>query len=553
MAGKRIILGSMVVLLLFLGLVGDSGALTAADVLVVYNENFPGSREVAEYYLRRRDVPRSNLLGLALPETESISREEFETRLLAPLRVALRKLKKRGRKPIVLLVHGVPLLVRRPSGGRDDGEYRRLIRGKLRELGPLVRRLAGRLDALSKGEQARVREEEREDDLDAPAVLKLARESIIRALKSGAGRRLSPREKLSDEAREIQAIVLRLVGISRLAKNIEQQVENGALGLTEVLGNNALLKGSALLEGQLVRVAFQGVFRGNALDVASTVRASRGLLGELSFWYGLQAQGDSMKESAASVDSELGLAPALGGYRLGGWLPNPFSERFDRVLGIGRLRDARVMVARLDGPTAALARRLVDDALFAEKNGLEGVFYIDARGEGVEKLQAAYRRYDEYLLRLYDLLKKYGRMPVVLDKRPAVFAAGSCPRAALYCGWYSLGKYVAAFQWRRGAVGFHVASGEAVTLRRANSEAWCKRMIEEGVAATLGPVREPYLQSFPRPDRFFPLLMSAKLCLIEVYYRTIPYLSWQQVLIGDPLYNPFRSRPALREGWEKEE
>jgi len=133
----------------------------------------------------------------------------------------------------------------------------------------------------------------------------------------------------------------------------------------------------------------------------------------------------------------------------------------------------------------------------------------------------------------------------VFDNQPGLFPSGACPNAALYCGWYSLANYIDAFGWQKGAVGFHVASSEASTLRRPESNVWCKRMIEEGVAATLGPVEEPYLASFPLPDIFFPLLMSGKLSLLEVYFRSIPYLSWRQVLIGDPLYMPFKKRPAI--------
>jgi hypothetical protein len=61
----------------------------------------------------------------------------------------------------------------------------------------------------------------------------------------------------------------------------------------------------------------------------------------------------------------------------------------------------------------------------------------------------------------------------------------------------------------------------------------------------LGPVAEPYLQSFPLPDQFFPLLMTGKLSLLEVYFLTVPHLSWMQILIGDPLYRPFKNHPAI--------
>lgn len=70
-------------------------------------------------------------------------------------------------------------------------------------------------------------------------------------------------------------------------------------------------------------------------------------------------------------------------------------------------------------------------------------------------------------------------------------------------------------------------------------------MLEEGVAATLGPVAEPYLQSFPPPDDFFPLLLRGQQPLLEVYFRTLPSVSWMQILIGDPLYTPFKKNPVM--------
>ncbi len=64
-------------------------------------------------------------------------------------------------------------------------------------------------------------------------------------------------------------------------------------------------------------------------------------------------------------------------------------------------------------------------------------------------------------------------------------------------------------------------------------------MLEEGVAATIGPVYEPDVQAFPLPDLFFQTLTEGYLSLAESYLVSLPYLSWQMVLIGDPLYKPF--------------
>jgi uncharacterized protein (TIGR03790 family) len=64
-------------------------------------------------------------------------------------------------------------------------------------------------------------------------------------------------------------------------------------------------------------------------------------------------------------------------------------------------------------------------------------------------------------------------------------------------------------------------------------------MLRDGITATLGAVAEPYLHSFVEPKVFFLELYKGK-CLVEAYYRTKPFNSWQLVLIGDPLYRPFK-------------
>lgn len=61
-------------------------------------------------------------------------------------------------------------------------------------------------------------------------------------------------------------------------------------------------------------------------------------------------------------------------------------------------------------------------------------------------------------------------------------------------------------------------------------------MLEEGIAATIGPVGEPYVQSFPVPEIFFKYLTEGYLTLAEAYLISLPYLSWKMVLVGDPLY-----------------
>jgi len=73
------------------------------------------------------------------------------------------------------------------------------------------------------------------------------------------------------------------------------------------------------------------------------------------------------------------------------------------------------------------------------------------------------------------------------------------------------------------------------------STVWCKTMLEKGVAATLGSVDEPYLDAFPAPEVFFGCLLDGG-ALVDCYTISNPFWSWQMILLGDPLYRPFKAR-----------
>jgi len=237
----------------------------------------------------------------------------------------------------------------------------------------------------------------------------------------------------------------------------------------------------------------------------------------------------SGKETNASVDSELSMV-LFRPYELYRWQPNML--RGD-VLGLGF---RTLMVSRLDGPNYKIIKGLIDKALTAEKTGLKGIAYIDSRGIVKKDL---YGHFDQSLRDLAEFIRSSTKMPIKAEQTGQLFAPGSCPQTAVYCGWYSLGKYVDAFDFVDGAVGFHIASVEAQKLRDPNSSTWCAAMLADGITATMGAVDEPYLHTFPQPKAFFVELFKGG-CLVEAYYHTKPYNSWQLVLIGDPLYRPFK-------------
>jgi uncharacterized protein (TIGR03790 family) len=250
----------------------------------------------------------------------------------------------------------------------------------------------------------------------------------------------------------------------------------------------------------------------------------------------LQFELDHMlgNDTSAAVDSELALLLSPG-YPIAMTQPNP-EFIYNRGGGSG-LRPV-LMVSRLDAPTPELAADMIRTAIDVEREGLKGKFYLDARGITENN---DYGTVDEDIRRTAKLMQK-SPFPVVLDDKPKLFS--EAPDAALYCGWYSLGKYRDVFQWSKGAVGYHIASSEAVSLHDPKKNYWVKSMIERGVIASIGPVGEPYLMAFPRPSLFFQLLMSGRYTLAEVFAMSNPFLSWRMILVGDPLYNPFKKRPA---------
>ena len=255
----------------------------------------------------------------------------------------------------------------------------------------------------------------------------------------------------------------------------------------------------------------------------------------------------SHAESKAAIDSELMLL-AWPAYPLDRWLLNPLYFQVPEEARRGK--PPVLMTARLDGPSPAIAKRLVDDAIAVEAKGLRGKVYIDARGIKFDAKNSrdggtGYGGYDESFRELAALLKS-GGLDVTLDDTNTLFAADSCPDAAIYTGWYSHAKFIPSNRFVPGAVAWHLASSEAITLRNDKSTVWCPNLLKAGVAATIGPVAEPYTVGFPKPAEFFAYLATGKYPLVECYARTVMLTSWMGVLVGDPLYTPFAKNPVLK-------
>lgn len=236
------------------------------------------------------------------------------------------------------------------------------------------------------------------------------------------------------------------------------------------------------------------------------------------------------RTNAAAVDSELsllafGLTPTLGFVR------NPLHN----LARAGDVDAALVIkVARLDGPTAAAARSLVTSAIDAERHGLIGRYYVDLAGPHPSG--------DRWLGNTRAQLDELGFEGDAHDGRETFGPADRFDAPAFYFGWYAgaiNGPFLREnFRFPAGAVALHIHSFSAATLR-SFTEGWCGPLVARGIAATFGNVFEPYLEFTLRPDLLLRRLAAGE-TLGDAAYLAMPVLSWHAVVIGDPLYRPFK-------------
>lgn len=248
-----------------------------------------------------------------------------------------------------------------------------------------------------------------------------------------------------------------------------------------------------------------------------------------------------LQTDAASVDSELALLPTAG-LPLGGFIPNPFFDlnNSGEVRAGPELATRLVLVTRLDGPTAADVRRMIDDCLAAEKDRLAGEAVIDSRGFFDPK--NGYTEGDVWLRKSRDLLAVEG-WPVTFDDHAETLPATEpVNHVAIYLGWYSdtaNGPWVTPpDRFMRGAIAYHLHSFSAATVR-STTQNWVGPLIDHGADATMGNVYEPYLALTPHLDIFTRRLLDGD-SFAEAAWASELGLSWMTTVVGDPLYRPFQ-------------
>lgn len=238
---------------------------------------------------------------------------------------------------------------------------------------------------------------------------------------------------------------------------------------------------------------------------------------------------EQFRTNQGAVDSELSLL-AAGNYNINAFVRNPLFLNDQPASFEGA---QVVKVARLDGPTVDDVTALIDRTLTAEANGLLGRAYVDLLGphkQGERWLESAAQQLEELNFDV-EVNRNRGTFPL-----SARFDA-----PVLYFGWYTPdlnGPFLLpGFRLPPGAIALHIQSYSAHTLRSATA-GWAGPLVARGASATFGAVFEPYLELMHQPHLLLRRLAKGA-TLGDAAYYSLQSLSWQNVLIGDPLYRPF--------------
>jgi uncharacterized protein (TIGR03790 family) len=245
---------------------------------------------------------------------------------------------------------------------------------------------------------------------------------------------------------------------------------------------------------------------------------------------------DDLRTNAAAVDSELACLPTPQ-QPISAFLNNPlYLKTFANARG---WNDRVICVARLDGPTPMIAKRLIDESIKSETLGIYGRALFDSRG--IKDSHSSYKLGDKWI---ENIAKKFNAesWEVYEDRDEATFNENiDSSNCVVYVGWYAhqvCGPFQSNdFHFRPGSIAYHLHSVSAHTLRSSTAN-WTGPLLARGATATLGCVYEPFLQMTPNMEILFDRLWEG--CSFgEAAYSSQQFISWMTTVVGDPLYRPF--------------
>lgn len=528
--------------------------LEPAEIVVVFNTQSANSLLVAQYYMKARKIPLKNLIPVSCDVAENITEAQYRNSFVPQIKKQLAEKQldseKPGNTPIKCIVttYDIPLrvLAYQPTVA-ERGEIAALVRQQEQ----MVKVLSGEVGAY---EAIAAAEAGATGPASAPATAsapKATWQTILPQLNtaaSGAAGRVvrlpAPQRKAA--MKDFVTVQERVAGITGILTSIT--VPSGS--------PDALMQQAAMddLRTHLQKVQTEYAQLAKEKDAATARDKMMALRTEAEGEIGRAKEIDDQLKflqpanSESCLDNELALLFAEPDYPRADRLANPkYLDEYPVLSHMAQQPGAKItrtlLVTRLDGVSVASTEKMIDTTIKTEGKGLDGKVYLDARGlRGTDP----YSLFDADIRRTADWLKGHTDLQVALEDTPAFFNAADSPDCALYCGWYSLRQYLDTVQIVPGAVGYHVASYEMESLHNQTETGWVPNMLKHGFCGTLGATDEPYLDSFPKPSEFFPLLLSGQFTQGEVWQMTEPWLSWRVGFVGDPLYNPYKLHPRVK-------
>lgn len=194
------------------------------------------------------------------------------------------------------------------------------------------------------------------------------------------------------------------------------------------------------------------------------------------------------------------------------------------------------LVTRLDGYTQDDAKALVDRAIAAKPE--RGLFFFD---QATNRTSGGFERANDSLALANNLLRGKS-FEAELDSGE-VFRAPTQPLMG-YASWGSNdGKFdrkaYAALKFHPGALAETFVSTSARTFRPTQGgQSLIADLIKQGVTGVKGYASEPYVFAMARPEILFDRYTKGY-NLAESMYMASPIAKWKDVVIGDPLCQPY--------------
>jgi uncharacterized protein (TIGR03790 family) len=259
--------------------------------------------------------------------------------------------------------------------------------------------------------------------------------------------------------------------------------------------------------------------------------------------------------TVSSVDSELALLyRRMAGEAVApnGSIPNPYYLGDNPLAKAARFSHAThdiYLVTRLDGFTPDDVKALVDRGLrpvttgrvlLDQRAGLndrpndwlaEAARRLEAQGLGERVILEQSSRLVEPEKGVLGYYSWGSNDPSMTERHPGLeFAPGAL--AAMFVSSDARTFTEPPESWKPGRwesrQSYFAASPQSLTAD----------LVRAGVTGAAGYVAEPYLDSSVRPEILFPSYVGG-FNLAESFYLALPALSWQSVIVGDPLCDPF--------------